>query len=484
MSTQSSRRRQRFRRTISALAIADFCSTQVAVQAQQIKLDELIHCFSTSCVDIVGNDIHGSDNTQGGNIDDDDHDDYTQRNICNDIQCLVETVQGIDEHDEHVCFDGGNIDDDARDDDAQKLNTGGEAERCGVKFAESGRLPVVHEDEFTLLRVKMREFDLMGAYKEIDMVNFIPEEIGKEIRSWFQLMKDIELLCSRVDLSLDTLLHEIALEAISRLDIEDDHDDYAQHNIVCNDIQCLVATLQGIDVHDEHGCFDGGNIDDDAQNDYEQKEGQINTGAMAELCEVNFAEHVRLPVVHEDEFHQLRLKMREFDLMGVYKEVEMAGFFPEEMAKEFKTWLQAMKDIELLFSKVDLSLETLLHEIAMEDSTRLDFVVSSAGRHHNLDYEVLCRQRACSRISSLMPYSSLVRMKIQMSLKEKWTREDWTDFWRLKLFDFQDPSCNRKKAELFMQNLWLSEDESFLRDWPHWDANAFEVWTLSLCSSA
>jgi hypothetical protein len=194
--------------------------------------------------------------------------------------------------------------------------------------------------------------------------------------------------------------------------------------------------------------FEGSNIGKNSYDDYAQQEGQ--------------------------EFHQLRQKMREFDLMGVYKAIDMAEFFPEDIVSEIRWWIQAMKDIELLSSQVDLSLETLLDEIAMEDSTRFDFVVSSAGRHHNLESEDLRRQRACSRISRLMPFCSMVRMKIQMSLKENWTREDWTDFWRLKLFDFQDPSCNRKKAELFMENLWLSEDESFLRDWPHWDANTFE----------
>ena len=124
------------------------------MQAQQIKLDELIDCSSTPDVDIVGNDIHGNDNTHGAGLYCVESVQVDQHYIdCNDSQCLMETVHGSDEqvglddgiiddglHDDYVqnkieCqdiqwvaeqvnlagFDDGNIDDDDHDDTRSKI---------------------------------------------------------------------------------------------------------------------------------------------------------------------------------------------------------------------------------------------------------------------------------------------------------------------------------------------------------------------------
>jgi hypothetical protein len=58
--------------------------------------------------------------------------------------------------------------------------------------------------------------------------------------------------------------------------------------------------------------------------------------------------------------------------------------------------------------------------------------------------------------------------KCQQAIDECWEKDDFLDWWRMKLFDPFDDSVGLEFVECFMSKLWHEESEGFLRDWPYW----------------
>jgi hypothetical protein len=167
--------------------------------------------------------------------------------------------------------------------------------------------------------------------------------------------------------------------------------------------------------------------------------------------------------------------MESFDLPGTYEICECmteAGFSLNPGVMQcVLAWVQSACSLLKLLS--DPSFDDFMNDIAVH---RCCFPGSVNGHlggpAPNLYFDThtscddLLRIRACQRICCLAP--GLFDSKCQQAIDECWQKDDFLDWWRMKLFDPFDDSVGLEFVESFMSKLWHEDSEGFMHDWPYW----------------
>jgi hypothetical protein len=135
-------------------------------------------------------------------------------------------------------------------------------------------------------------------------------------------------------------------------------------------------------------------------------------------------------------------------------------------------WVQSACSLVKLLS--DPSFDDFMNEIAVHRCCFQGQVEHHClGRMLSLPFEARpdCddsfRIRACQRICCLAP--GVFDSKCQQAIGERWHKDDFLDWWRMKIFDPFDDIVGVEFVDSFMLKLWHEDSEGFLQEWPYWN---------------
>jgi hypothetical protein len=123
---------------------------------------------------------------------------------------------------------------------------------------------------------------------------------------------------------------------------------------------------------------------------------------------------------------------------------------PQEVENRCLSWWADAAQLCEFAERVDASYGELCDEIALANCV-----------------ELVGLSLACCRVCTLLRHGENVRNKAEQSLSERWSREDWIDWWTPKLFDLHSEPSLADFATDFTRQLWDSPTDTFMDTWPY-----------------